>query len=306
MNIEIFIDLVNGWWVIFILIIIFSGFRIIRPVQQGLVERFGKLVRVSNQGLRWVIPFVEKMQKVNITEIRLDVEKQLVITKDNLNLEIDAVVYFKIIDVKKAMYNVQDYMGSIPSLAQTTLRSIIGELDFTEVNAQRQVINAKIETELDTQTQAWGIDILRVELQDVRPSQEVQNAMDKVVTAEREKEALITRAIADKEAVRQSSEADVILAEAHKQAVIEKAEGEAQKIKLESTAKSEAIKIVNNAIEESFHQKSKDFKSLEVTENSLKRNTKFILSEKGLSPSIIINESKESVIPVTKKHIVQK
>ncbi len=272
---------------IFFLFVLF-GFRVIRPIEKGIIERFGKYNRTTEQGLRWIIPFVDKMYKVRVTEIRLDIAKQTVITKDNLNLSIDAVVYFKIKDVMKAVYNVDNYYTAIPSLAQTTLRSIVGELDFTEVNANRQTINAKIETELDSQTEAWGIDILRVELQDVRPSQDVQTAMDKVVTAEREKEARITAATAEKEATRQIAEARIIEAQADKQSQIERANGEA-----------EAIRLVNTAAEETFKDKAQKLKAWEVTRDSLTYNSKVILTEKGISPTLIINETDK--IPVSSK-----
>ena len=264
-----------------------SGFRIVRPIEKNVVERFGKYSRTCEQGLRWIIPFVDRMIRINITEIRLDIPKQSVITKDNLNLEIDAVVYFSVKDVLKSIYNVNDYGDSIPSLAQTTLRSVIGELDFTEVNAQRQVINQKIEKELDAQTNSWGIDILRVELQDVKPSNEVQDAMDKVVTAEREKEAKITRAVAEKEASRQIADATVIQAEADKKSKIIRAEGQA-----------ESIEKVNNAVEKTFKDNARKFKALEVTEKSLINNTKIVLTEKGVSPSIIFNDRDDNIVPI--------
>lgn len=278
------------------------GFRIVRPVEKAIVERFGKYSHTSEQGLRWIIPFVDRMYKINITEIRLDVPRQDVITNDNLNLSIDAVVYFRVKDPLKAIYNVNSYFDSIPSLAQTTLRSIIGELNFTEVNAKRQTINTKIETELDSQTEAWGIDILRVELQDVAPSPEVQRAMDKVVTAEREKEAKITAADADREAVRRYAESKILEASADKTSKIERATGDAEAVRLEAIAKADAIRVVNIAVEETFKTHAQKFKSLEVTENSLFNNSKIILTEKGISPSIIINEdSAKTVIPVHHK-----
>jgi len=287
------------YFIIFaVVILILMGFRVIRPVEKGLVERFGRYHRTLEQGLRWVIPFVDRVIKINITEIRLDIARQQVITKDNLNLEIDGVAYFRVQDAHKAIYNVQDYHTSIPSLAQTTLRSVIGEMNFTEVNAQRQTINSKIEGELDTQTQSWGIDILRVELQDVRPSPEVQRAMDKVVTAEREKEAKITAAIAEKEAVRQVAESKIIDAQAEKTSQIERATGEAESVRISAIAKAEAIKVVNQSIEETFKENSRKFKALEVTENSLRHNAKVVLTEKGISPTIVLNESGENVVPV--------
>lgn len=287
-----------GYIVVALLIFIFIGFRVVRPTQRGVVERLGKFRKISEQGLRWVIPFIDKMIKVNVTEIRLDVPRQSVITKDNLNLQIDAVVYFKVNEVNKALYNVNDYYTAIPSLAQTTLRSVVGELEFSEVNAQRQVINAKIEKELDTQTIAWGIEIIRVELQDVQPSKEVQMAMDKVVTAEREKEAKITQARAEKESQRQIAESEVIAAEADKRAKIERAEGDAQAVLLEAAAKASAIKQVNIAVEETFKANAQRFKAMEVTENTLKHNSKVIITEKGISPSLILNDTDDKVIPV--------
>lgn len=299
------ITLIVGYWPVVLLLligfIILIGFRIIRPIEQGVIERFGKYSRTVNQGLRWLIPFVDRIIKVNITEIRLDVPSQMVITNDNLNLEIDAVVYFKVKDVLKSIYSVNEYWTSIPSLAQTTLRSIIGEMNFTEVNAQRSTINQKIELELDSQTEDWGIDILRVELQDVKPSSEVQRAMDTVVTAEREKEARITTAIAEKEASRQIAEATVIQSEADRKSKIIIAEGNAEAVRLAADAKAKAVKMVNDAVEVSFLDNSQKFKALEVTENSLAHNSKIILTEKGISPAIIYNNSDDKVIPYNRK-----
>lgn len=274
------------------------GFRVVRPIEVRLVERLGKYKRTIDQGLRWIIPFIDRAYPVRITEIRQDVPKQSVITEDNLNLQIDAVVYYRIKDPIKAKYNIDDFFTAIPSLAQTTLRSIIGELEFTVVNAKRHTINERIEKELDSQTEAWGIDILRVELQDVHPSSTVQQAMDKVVTAEREKEAKITAATADKEAIRQQSEAMIIDAQANKTSQIERATGHAQAIRLEADAKADAVRKVNQAVEDTFKENARKFKALEVTEESLKQNSKVVLTEKGINPTIVLNESGSDVIPV--------
>jgi len=274
------------------------GFRVIRPIEVRLVERLGKYHRTIDQGLKWIIPFIDRARTVPMTEIRQDVPKQSVITKDNLNLQIDAVVYYRIKDPVKAVYNIDSFFSAIPSLAQTTLRSIIGELQFVEVNAQRHTINQRIEAELDTQTEEWGIDILRVELQDVHPSQSVQHAMDQVVTAEREKEAKITAAQAEKESVRQISESRIIEAEAEKTAQIERATGRAESIRLEAIAKAQAVREVNQAVEETFKANSQKFKALEVTQASLSRNSKVVLTEKGINPTIVLNDGDTPVIPV--------
>jgi regulator of protease activity HflC (stomatin/prohibitin superfamily) len=274
-----------------------SGFKTVRPVEKVLVERFGKYNRTLTQGLHWIVPLVDKIIRINIAETQIDLTKQSVITKDNLNLSIDGVVYFKVNDPLKATYNINHYGWAISSLAQTTLRSIVGEMDFVEANAQRQHINARIEQELDQQTQSWGIDILRVELQDIQASHTVQVAMDKVVTAEREREALITQSIAHKESARELAEAKVIEAEADKRAQIEMATGRAESVKIEALAEAEAIKFVNNAVETSFKTNARKFKALEVTEASLQHNAKIVLTEKGINPSIIFNDSSETVVP---------
>ncbi len=290
-----------GGLVFLLLVVLFItvlGFRVVRPIEVRLVERLGKYHRTIDQGLKWIIPFIDKARSVPMTEIRQDVPKQSVITKDNLNLQIDAVVYYRIKDAMKAVYNIDSFFSAIPSLAQTTLRSIIGELQFVEVNAQRHTINQRIEAELDSQTEEWGIDILRVELQDVHPSQSVQHAMDQVVTAEREKEAKITAAQAEKESVRQISESRIIEAEADKTSQIERATGRAESIRLEAIAKAQAVREVNKAVEETFKANSQKFKALEVTQESLSRNAKIVLTEKGITPTIVLNDGDNSVIPV--------
>lgn len=285
----------------FLFLMWLSGFKVVRPIEKGIIERFGKYNRTVTQGLTWIVPMVDRLIRINIAETQIDLTKQSVITKDNLNLDIDGVVYYKVHDPLKALYNVNHYGWAIASLAQTTLRSIVGEMNFVEVNAKRQHINARIEQELDQQTESWGIDILRVELQDIQASREVQVAMDKVVTAEREKEALITQAVAQKEASRQVAEATVIEAEADKRAQIERATGEAEAVKINALGEAEAITNVNTAVERTFKDNARKYKTLEVTEASLRHNTKVVLTESGLNPNLIFNDSGNTVVPVAPK-----
>jgi len=288
---------------LFAVIFILSGFRIVRPIEKGLIERFGRYSHTATQGLNWIIPVVDKMIKVNIAETQIDLVKQSVITKDNLNLDIDGVVYFKVQDTLKATYNINHYPWAVSSLAQTTLRSVIGEMEFVVVNAKRQTINARIEEELDQQTKSWGIDVLRVELQDIQPSRDVQIAMDKVVTAERNKEAKITTAKADKEAAREMAEATVLQADADRRSRIERAKGFAEEIRLHAIAKAESIERVNISVEKTFRSNAQKYKAFEVTEKSLQGNAKFILTEKGISPTIVLNESSDKVIPFKSKNV---
>lgn len=281
-----------------------TGFTTIRPIEKGIVERFGKYNRTITQGLTWVVPFIDRVYRVNVAETQVDLMKQSVITKDNLNLSIDGVVYYKVNDPLKAVYNVNNYTWAIASLAQTTLRSIVGEMNFVVVNAQRQTINARIEQELDSQTESWGIDILRVELQDIQPSRDVQLAMDKVVTAEREREAQVINASAEKESAKELAEAKVIEAEGDKRAAIQTAKGVAESQVIEASAEAEAVKLVNDAVEGSFKDNARKFKALEVAQTSLVNNSKIVLTEKGINPSIIFSDDggdTNSVVPVRAK-----
>src|SRR3989339_822573 len=206
--------------------------KVLRPVEKGLVERFGKFNRVAEPGLLLLFPFVEKVIRVPTTEIRVDVEKQTVITKDNLNAEVDAVVYYRINDVMKAVYAIDNYRYAIPSLAQTTLRAIMGKMTLTEANGNRHLINQSVETELDKETNQWGIDIIRVELQRIDPPQDVQQAMNNVVKAENEKIAAVDLATATE-----------TRADGDKKASIKVAEGEAKAIELRAQAQANAIKL---------------------------------------------------------------
>jgi len=269
-------------WIILafsILAIIVSGIRIVRPVEKGLVETFGKWTRTAEQGFSWIIPVVQRMNRVNITEIRVDVEPQNIITKDKLNAEVDAVVYYKIKEVKKAIYNVNDFVNSVPSLARTTLRAVVGKMTLANANENRDEINQEVEKELDRQTDQWGIDIIRVELQKIEPPKDVQNAMNEVVKAENEKIAALDFATSVE-----------TKADGEKRAAIKSAEGIAKGKIIVAQAEATKIKLVHEAANKYFIANAQKLKQLEVTENSLKDNTKVVLTEKGISPNIILGE----------------
>ena len=148
---------VAGWILLgFFLLILFSlGIRIIRPIEKGLIERLGKYKKTAEQGFHWIIPVIDKLVKVNVTENMVDVEPQRIITQDDLNATVDAVVYFRVTEPKKAIYNAENYRRQITSLARTTLRDIIGKMTLTEANSKRDTLNGILEKELDKQTAAW-------------------------------------------------------------------------------------------------------------------------------------------------------
>jgi len=246
------------------------GIRIVRPTHRGLIERLGKYNRFAARGFNWIIPFVDKMYLVNITEQMVDAEPQEIITFDNLNAKVDAQVYFKVKDdeesVKSSQYNVYSYQYQIVNLARTTLRNIIGTLTLKSANSERGKINDELHKTLMSETAHWGIDIVRTELKEIDPPKDVQETMNKVVKAENEKVAAIDFATATETAADGERRAQIKKAEGIKQSKILAAEGEA-----------EAIKLVNEAAEKYFVGNAQVLRRLEAVEKSLENNAKIVI-----------------------------
>jgi len=272
-----------------VVVIFFAGIRIVRPVERGLIERLGRYNRFGMPGFSWIIPIIDRMIKVNITERMVNAEPQEIITKDKLNARVDAQVYFKVKDneqyVKDSQYYVFNYETQIVSLARTTLRNIIGTLTLNEANSGRDKINQELMTILIKETKSWGIDIVRTELKEIDPPKDVQETMNKVVKAENEKIAAVDFATA------RETQAD-----GERRATIKIAEGGAKAVEIEAKAKAEAIKLINESADKYFKGNAQLLKQFEVTEESLKRNSKIILTEKGIQPVILFGE--EKVIPI--------
>ncbi len=286
--------------IVFLIIIFFIGIRIIRPTEKGLIERLGKYKKTAEQGFHWIIPVIDKIVKVNITENMVDVDPQKIITSDDLNATVDAVVYFRVVVPKKAIYNAQDYRRQIASLARTTLRDIIGKMTLTAANSKRDELNAVLEKELDKQTEAWGIDVIRVELQRIEPPDDVQTAMNTVVIAEREKKAAVDFATATETKADGEKRADIKMAQGKKQAVILGAEGEADAIRKVAEAEADKIEKVNIAIQQFFKNEAQTYKKLETVENALKDGTKYVI-DPNTEITNVIAEKMAGVIPIEKK-----
>ena len=280
-----------GWMIISAVIIFALGIRIVRPIERGLIERLGKYNRFAQPGFHWIMPFIDVMIKVNITERMVNAEPQEIITKDNLNAQVDAQVYFKVkpdeMHVKASQYNVDNYKVQIVSLARTTLRNIIGTLSLKEANSERDRINKELMGTLKNETQEWGLEVVRTELKEIQPPQDVQETMNKVVKAENEKIAAIDFATA------RETEADGI-----KRAEIKKAEGEAKAIEIKAKAEAEAIKLVNESAQKYFIGNAQKLKAYEVTQASLQNNAKVIITEKGIQPTIVLGDS---IVPISTK-----
>jgi len=263
--------------VVGVLVILFSGFRTVRPIENGVIERFGKYLRTKEAGLTWIIPSIDKMYRVNITEQMVDVLPQMVITKDKLNAQVDAVVYYQIKDVKASIYNVDDHRAQLTSLARTTLRAVIGNMTLTDANEKRSDINEQVETVLDKETNSYGVEVLRVEIQKIEPPPDVQESMNKVVKAEQEKISAMDMATAVETRADGEKRAEIKKAEGVRQGRILSAEGEAEAIKLVANADAEKIKVINEAAQKYFMGNAQILKKIEAVENSLKSNAKILV-----------------------------
>jgi len=262
------------FWVVFGMVAfsaLVTSIRTVRPVARGLVERFGKYKRFGNPGLVFVLPFgIEKLLKVNITETMVDAGGQEIITKDALNANVDAQVYFKVKSdeesVKASEYNVFNYRVQIVALARTTLRNIIGTMNLMEANSERGKINQSLYAQLTEETRNWGIEIVRTELKEINPPNTVQEAMNNVVVANNKKIAAIDFATATE------TEADGV-----RRAAIKKADGEKQSRILIAEGEAEAIKLVNTAAQTYFKNEAQVLKQLEVAQAALVNNTKIVI-----------------------------
>ncbi len=286
---------------IFAAIVFFSGVRIVRPIEKGVVERLGKYTKTVEQGFHWIIPVIDMMIKVNITETMVDVEPQTVITKDKLNAIVDAIVYFQIKDVKAAVYNVDHHERQLTALSRTTLRSVIGKMTLTEANENRDDINQKVEAILDKETLSYGVEILRVEIQKIQPPEDVQAAMNQVVKAEQEKIAAKDLASASEIKADGERRAEIQKAEGIKQGLILKAEGDAQAIMKVAEAKANEIMVVNESINKYFKDDAQIFKKLETTAESLRDGTKIVIDSKSNIMTVVSDLAGVPIIPNIQK-----
>jgi regulator of protease activity HflC (stomatin/prohibitin superfamily) len=207
-----------------VFITVAAGLKIVSQFEKGLVERFGKYERTVDPGLRWIWPFIERIRRVDLREQVVDVPPQEVITKDNVVVTVDAVVYYQATDPVKLKYNVANFILAATKLAQTNLRNIVGDLDLDEALTSRERINTQLREILDEATDVWGTRVVRVEIQRIDPPPDVTEAMHRQMKAERDRRAIVTEAEGDKRAA-------ILRAEGIKQSRILEAEGQAQAIK---------------------------------------------------------------------------
>jgi len=278
---------------IFCFFIFLIGIRLVRPTNRALVERLGKYHRFADPGFNWVIPGIDKMYRINITEQMVDAEPQEIITNDNLNAVVDAQVYFKVKtdeeSVKNSVYNVNNVNFQIVNLARTTLRNIIGTLTLKSANSERGRINDDLHKILIQETTNWGIDIVRAELKQIDPPKDVQETMNKIVKAENEKLAAVDFATAAETA-----------ADGKKRAAIKEAEGIRQARILAAEGEAEAIRLVNEAAEKYFVGNAQLLKRLETVQTSLQNNTKIVVPANTELVNVI-GELAGGILPLKKE-----
>ena len=235
-----------------IVVIVIRNIRIVQQARAYVIEYLGAYKTTWNVGLHFKIPFLEKVAKVvSLKEQVADFPPQPVITKDNVTMQIDTVVYFQITDPKLYTYGIEQPMVAIENLAATTLRNIIGDLELDQCLTSRDIINTKMRAILDEATDPWGIKVNRVELKNILPPREIQNAMEKQMKAERERREAILRAEGEKRAAILEAEGEkesaILRADAKKQQQILEAEGEAAAILKVQQATAEGIRLINEA-----------------------------------------------------------
>ncbi|HPF44355.1 MAG TPA: SPFH domain-containing protein [Syntrophomonadaceae bacterium] len=248
---------VNVLLVFFVIIVAFSSIKIIRQATVGVVERLGKFHKIAEQGINVIIPFIDSFRMIiDLREQVVDFPPQPVITKDNVTMMIDTVVYYQVTDPFKFTYEISNAIIAIENLSATTLRNIVGDLELDETLTSRDHVNSKLRIILDEATDKWGIKVNRVELKNILPPQDIQTAMEKQMRAEREKREAILRAEGQKTAAILEAEGDrqaqILNAEAIKQAAILEAEGQRQAQILRAEGEAQAIINVQRAFADSL------------------------------------------------------
>jgi len=247
------------------------------------VELFGKYQRFVEPGLHFQIPLVEITRIRDVREHTLDIAPQPVITKDNVEIHVDGLIWVRpgldADDIKKTFYNIDNWKTAVLQLAKTNLRQEFGELTLDESLIARERISSNLQEVLDKMTKDWGLKVCKVEIKLIDPPQDIKAAMHKQKTAEQERRAMKLLATGRFEAAEQEKLAAIQVAQGQREAEIMIAEG-----------KAKAIELVNQAAEKHFKGNAKERKQLEVTEGSLKDNSKIIITEKGISPTLLIGE----------------
>jgi regulator of protease activity HflC (stomatin/prohibitin superfamily) len=264
--------------------------RVVAQYEKGMVMRLGKYRSTVDSGLTFLVPVIEDLIKVDMRERVINVEPQKVITKDNVSVTVDAVIYYRISDPVKATFEVQNFAYAATTLAQTNLRNLIGDKSLDETLTARDLINANLRNVLDEATNTWGVKVTRVEVQKIDPPADITEAMSRQMKAERDKRANILEA----EGVKQ---AQILQAEGVRQSEILRAEGDAQARITRATAEAKAVEMISNAAEQFFKERAEVSKRLDVLNTVLANQTKFIVPA-GSDLVNVLGLDDRSVVPI--------
>ncbi len=283
--------------VVLLLIVLAVNIKIVPQAHAYIIERFGAYHSTWNVGLHFKVPIMEKVAKrVNLKEQVVDFDPQGVITKDNVTMQIDTVVFFQITDPKLFAYGVERPMMAIENLTATTLRNIIGDMELDETLTSRDVVNTKMRAILDEATDPWGIKINRVELKNILPPREIQDSMERQMKAERERREAILRAEGEKKSAvlvaEGEKESAILRADAAREAKIRQAEGEAEAILKVQSAIAEGIKLVNNANPSQEFLTIRSFEALEKVADG--KSTKIIIPSEIQNVAGLVSALKEA------------
>lgn len=272
-------------FIIFLIAIstIAAGLRIVKPYEKGLVIRLGKYNSTVESGLTVIVPYIDQLIKVDMREQVINVMPQQVITKDNVGVTVDAVIYYKVVDPVKAEFEIFDFNLAATTLAQTNLRNLIGDKQLDETLTARDLINTSLREVLDEATNPWGVKVTKVELQKIDPPQDITQAMSQQMKAEREKRAR------------------VLEAQGIKEAAILTAEGEAQSVKLRAEAQANAVTQVAQAAEKNFTPRAEKLKRLEVSEKVLGDGaTKYVIPSSADIVNVLNLDGDTKLVPLKK------
>ena len=266
--------------------------RVVAQYEKGLVLRLGRYRNTVDSGLTFLVPVIEDIIAVDMRERVINVEPQRVITKDNVGVTVDGVIYYRIVDPVKSTFEVQNFSYAATTLAQTNLRNLIGDKTLDETLVARDTINANLRAVLDEATNTWGVKVTRVELQKIDPPADITEAMSRQMKAERDKRANILEA----EGVKQSQ---ILQAEGFKQSEILRAEGDATAKVTRATAEAKAIEMVSNAAESFFQQRAEMSKRLDVLRDVLAQQTKFVVPA-GSDLLAVLGLDDKAILPIKK------
>jgi len=270
-----------------VVILLSMGIKRVNQYERGIVERWNAYEKTVEPGLRYIVPFVHRIFRVNMREQVIDVPPQEIITEDNVVVTIDAVVYYQITDPVKALYEIEDFELAIVKLAQTTLRNIVGEMSLDTCLTSREKINIELRKVLDEATDKWGTKVNRIEVQRIDPPSDIQTAMHKQKTAEQERRQIRLLATGRKEGAMQDREATIL-----------RAQGDAKAIELVAGAQAEAVKVVSQAANQYFLENAQLNKRLDVIRDTFAQQTKIVVPSTADILTVLGLEGAPAVLPI--------